>query len=122
MKLSRADKELELLQKAYELFEHTDLDHTGAVTWEEFEYHLDSTAMAQFFDVLDINVARAEDLFHLIDGNAQGKLRLEELVAGGLMLQGPAKAIDVASMAKYMQQSMTQLSMQISLVQARLRQ
>lgn len=105
MKLSRADKEVELLDKAYKLLKDTDADDSGDITLDEFKSRLDSPEMSQFFEALEISMARADDLFHLIDSSEDGRLSLEELVAGGLMLQGPAKLIDIASLTKYLQES-----------------
>jgi len=109
MKLSRADKEMELLEKAYKLFQRTDEDGSGDITWDEFQSRLESPEMSEFFEALEISSTRADDLFQLIDRSQDGKLSLEELVAGGLMLQGPAKAIDVAALMKYVQVTLDSL-------------
>jgi len=99
MRLSRQDKEIELFEKAFNLLK----DGEMGITWQEFKGSLSSPEMSQFFEALEISTSRAGDLFHIIDTNQDGRLSLEELVAGGLMLQGPAKAIDVAALSKYLQ-------------------
>jgi len=106
LKLSRADKEVDLTRKAYQVFKTTDDDDSGVITWDEFQAKLDSPEMAEFFEALEISMARAEDLFQLLDDSGDRMLDLEELVAGGLLLQGPAKAIDVAALFKYLHHSM----------------
>mmetsp|Transcript_80326 Transcript_80326/g.232057 ORF Transcript_80326/g.232057 Transcript_80326/m.232057 type:complete len:607 (+) Transcript_80326:93-1913(+) len=107
LKVSRADKETELLEKAYSLFQRGDADDSGEITWEEFRACLGSDEASGFFEALEISQARAEDLFLLIDQSRDGKLSLEEFVAGGLMLQGPAKALDVAVVAQNLQVNLT---------------
>lgn len=69
MRLSRADKEIELLEKAYKLFRSTDDDDSGDITWSEFRSRLRSPEMSSFFEALEISVTRADDLFHIIDSS-----------------------------------------------------
>jgi len=106
MRLSRADLELDLFEKACKLLDRVDVDQTGDISWAEFEAKLESSEMLHFFEALEISMSRAGDLFQIIDTNSNGALSLEELVAGSLMLQGPAKAIDVAALSKYMHEVM----------------
>mmetsp|Transcript_128247 Transcript_128247/g.359015 ORF Transcript_128247/g.359015 Transcript_128247/m.359015 type:complete len:565 (+) Transcript_128247:61-1755(+) len=109
MKLSRADKEMELLEKAYKLFRRSGEEDCDEISWGEFEGRLRSPEMAAFFEALEISTARAEDLFEFIDRSQDGRISLEELVAGGLMLQGPARAIDIAALSKYLHVSLESL-------------
>jgi len=119
MKLSRADKELELLEKAYKLFKRTDEDGSGDISWCEFESRLHCPEMAAFFEALEISMTRADDLFELIDRSQDGRISLEELVAGGLMLQGPARAIDIAALNKYLHAMLESLRSDILAVRSR---
>mmetsp|Transcript_25263 Transcript_25263/g.72743 ORF Transcript_25263/g.72743 Transcript_25263/m.72743 type:complete len:567 (-) Transcript_25263:119-1819(-) len=112
LKVSRSDKEIELLEKAYSLFACGDEDSPGEISWDKFRTCLSSEEAARFFEALEISQALAEDLFQLID-QGQGTLTLEELVAGGLMLQGPAKAIDVAGLSRYVQAALAAIQADI---------
>eukprot|EP00429_Kryptoperidinium_foliaceum_P099466 CAMPEP_0176245462 /NCGR_PEP_ID=MMETSP0121_2-20121125/31954_1 /TAXON_ID=160619 /ORGANISM="Kryptoperidinium foliaceum, Strain CCMP 1326" /LENGTH=406 /DNA_ID=CAMNT_0017585091 /DNA_START=15 /DNA_END=1235 /DNA_ORIENTATION=+ len=116
LRVSRADMQTELLERAYSLFCRSDEDHSGEVTWEEFRSCLDSPEAARFFETLEISQDRAEDLFLLIDKSRDGTLSLEELVAGGLLLQGPAKAIDVALVAANLQTSLSMMTERLDLL------
>jgi len=118
--LSRVDKEHDLLRKVRRAFTASDSESSGKITWEEFRSHLDSEQMSEFFQTLEISLARADDLFHLIDQNQDGMLTLEELVIGGIMLQGPAKAMDLAILSRSVQESMLNLGFQMTVVQQEL--
>mmetsp|Transcript_37813 Transcript_37813/g.99984 ORF Transcript_37813/g.99984 Transcript_37813/m.99984 type:complete len:102 (+) Transcript_37813:3-308(+) len=76
--------------------------------------------MNEFFDSLEISAAHAEDLFHLIDQSGDGVMSFEELVVGGTMLQGPAKAIDLAMLGKSLQSSALDLRLQLTALQQEL--
>jgi len=116
MRLSQADKEVELFERACKLLKRTDQDGSGDITWSEFKGRLSSPEMWQFFEALEISMSRAGDLFQIIDSSNDGRLNLEELVAGGLMLQGPAKAIDVAALNKYLHGALDQLREEIHML------
>lgn len=120
MKLSHADKEAELLKKVRNAFTSADIDGSGYVTWQEFHARMDSEAMVEFFEALEISTDRAEDLFHLIDRSEDEKLSFEELVAGGMMLQGPAKAVDLAAFQKLLTQQVHDLAWQMRLLRQQL--
>mmetsp|Transcript_18866 Transcript_18866/g.54561 ORF Transcript_18866/g.54561 Transcript_18866/m.54561 type:complete len:573 (+) Transcript_18866:67-1785(+) len=106
MKVSKADQQTELLERAFSLFCRSDEDHSGEVSWDEFRSCVSSPEAARFFEALEITPDRAEDLFVLIDKSRDGKLSLDELVAGGLLLQGPARAFDIALVAANLQSSL----------------
>lgn len=99
LKFASSDK-ADLTIKAYQIFASSETDVPGNISWEDFEAALEGDRMEEFFEALDINKARASDLFRLLDTTGDGAVSIEELVAGGLMLQAPAKAIDIAMLAK----------------------
>merc|ERR1712129_247437 len=55
-------------------------------------------AMHLYFETIDLDLREAEDLFHLIDIDNSGSIDPEEFVNGCIRLQGPAKAIDLATL------------------------
>jgi len=120
LKLSRADRERDLLQKIQRAFAASEMDSSGKVTWDEFETHLETNQMSEFFENLEISTALASELFHLIDQDGDGKLTFEELVVGGIMLQGPAKAMDLAMLCKSFETSMAGLTFQMTSLQREL--
>lgn len=107
---------MELLEKAYALFKKTDRDCSGDITLEEFRVRLKTMEMYGFFEALEISMARADDLFHLIDQSRDGKLTIDELVAGGLILQGPAKSIDLAALSKYLETAIEPMREDIQMI------
>merc|ERR1712050_414496 len=81
---------------------------SGGISWEEFEQQCNTPGMQMFFKAVDLNQEEAKDLFRLLDIDDSGTLDPEEFVNGCLRLQGPAKAIDLASfMHAYKQLSRT---------------
>jgi len=114
--LSKVDAQRDLLRKVHRAFAATDADSSGRITWEEFRSQMGSEQMNEFFESLEISTARADDLFHLIDQRGDGMLSFEELVIGGTMLQGPAKAMDLATLSKSFENSMLNLQRELATI------
>jgi len=113
-KLSKSDKETELLVKVQRAFESLGLENTQSITLQEFQAHLESGPMVDFFETLEISTARAQDLFLLIDHAETGKLSFEQLVAGGVMLQGPAKAVDLCAITTMIEEYLSDIQLQLN--------
>lgn len=100
------EKERYLLRTVKALFKVTDADGSGDISWEEFQDKLDTPAMHSYFEAIDLDLCEAEDLFRLIDIDSSGSIDPEEFVNGCIRLQGPAKALDLATlMAEYKRSS-----------------
>merc|ERR1712070_119367 len=61
-----------------------------------FKDQLHRPQLTAFFDALNIDHSEAKTVFDLLDTDGGGVISAEEFVLGGLRLQGPAKAIEVA--------------------------
>jgi len=110
IKMSRADKEIELTSKAYRALGRTADNPDQEVTWPEFKSQMETDAMAEFFEALEISRDRAEDLFRILQPGGKVGLSIEEVVAGGLMLQGPAKTMDIAALFSYLEASLNEMN------------
>jgi len=95
---AQREKERFLLHTVRALFQCTDEDHSGEISWSEFQAKLDHPAMHLYFKTIDLDIEEAEDLFRLIDIDDSGSIDPEEFVNGCIRLQGPAKAIDLATL------------------------
>jgi len=95
---AKEDKEAHLLNHVRVLFDKTDSDRSGTISWEEFSIKLSDPNMIKYFKVLDIDMSEARGLFTLLDTDDSGEINAEEFVMGCLRLRGPAKAIDLATM------------------------
>lgn len=95
---AKEDKEAQLLSQMRRLFQRTDQDGSGTISWEEFQARCDQKDMERYFKALDIDISEARGLFTLLDTDNSGYVDMEEFVMGCLRLRGPAKAIDLAAM------------------------
>merc|ERR1719414_2925382 len=97
MKLTKEDKQMDLVKKVRRAFGQVESDSSGGdITLEEFTNHFLSPEMHEVFKAIEINMARAEDLFNFLDQDGSGSLSAEEFAIGAVNLQGPAKALDLA--------------------------
>lgn len=96
--LSRRDKKMELMRKMHMVLEVADIGPEGQITWEEFEKQLELPEVVAFFEAINMDLKEAETVFQLLDTVGEGAVTAEDFVLGGLRLQGPAKAIDLAKM------------------------
>lgn len=95
---AKREQERFLLHTVEQLFKDTDDDGSGEISWEEFQCKLEHPDMHVYFQSIDLDIDEAEDLFRLIDIDGSGSIDPEEFVNGCLRLQGPAKAIDLATL------------------------
>mmetsp|Transcript_41346 Transcript_41346/g.105184 ORF Transcript_41346/g.105184 Transcript_41346/m.105184 type:complete len:694 (+) Transcript_41346:132-2213(+) len=98
MESGKKEKERFLLHTVRRLFQATDNDHSGDISWKEFKQKLQHPDMRAYFKIIDVDIDEAEDLFKLIDIDDSGAIDPEEFVNGCVRLQGPAKAIDLATL------------------------
>jgi len=95
---ARADREAEVVNQVRRLFQVTDRDSSGSISWEEFCAALDDDDMSRFMKSLDIDTEEAKGLFLLLDTDGSGTVDSEEFTQGCLRLRGPARAIDVSTL------------------------
>merc|ERR1719482_528800 len=80
------------------IFMEADVDHSGKVSWEEFENHLQDERVRAFFSSLEIDIAEACGLFRLLDVDGNGDITAEEFISGCLRLKGSSKNVDMATL------------------------
>lgn len=90
----REDRDLDLVNRVRELFLTTDDDHSGCITWQEFQTQLRNPQMEEYFKVIDLDMSEAQNLFNLLDIRGVGSITAEEFVNGALRLRGAARAFD----------------------------
>jgi len=76
-------------------FNDADTDNSGDLNREEFKQHLQDDRVKAFFASLDLDVGQATDLFDLLDTDDDGRLGLDEFLAGCMRLRGTATSMDV---------------------------
>lgn len=96
--LSRRDKKMELMRKMHMVLEVADIGKEGQIRWQEFRDQLQVPEVIAFFEAINMDLTEAETVFQLLDSAGEGSVSAEDFVLGGLRLQGPAKAIDLAKM------------------------
>jgi len=90
------------------IFHEADDDHSGLVTLQEFETHLEDKQVQAFFTSLDIDTTATRRLFRLMDLDGSGAVSPEEFVTGCMCLKGNAKTMDVAALMFAHNRSMKQ--------------
>lgn len=92
------EKELEIKQ-AYiaeisQLFSEMDEDHSGSITWEEFEEYMDDERIRSYFNALELDTSDNKRLFQMLDTDNTGKVSTSDFLEGCLRLKGFARSID----------------------------
>jgi len=100
----------EYIEDALTVFREADTDHSGLVTWEEFQSHLADPRVQAFFSVLELSGTEARRLFRMLDLDRSGTVSPEEFVTGCMCLKGTAKTLDVAALLMEHKQANQELS------------
>merc|ERR1712113_181079 len=77
-----------------------DEDADGSVSRDEFEAQMSNPKMLDFLKAVDLDEEAAMGLFDVLKDDDNGKLEAKEFVSGCARINGPAKATDIAKMAK----------------------
>eukprot|EP00927_Polykrikos_kofoidii_P073644 TRINITY_DN69665_c0_g1_i1.p1 TRINITY_DN69665_c0_g1~~TRINITY_DN69665_c0_g1_i1.p1 ORF type:complete len:736 (+),score=125.72 TRINITY_DN69665_c0_g1_i1:101-2209(+) len=103
---SQSDRELAVQQEMEmkdemtalieQLFVELDTNQTGALTWDEFESHIEDEKVLAYLKSLGIDIGQARTLFTLLDADQTGDVDMEEFVRGVLRLKGGATSMDLA--------------------------
>jgi len=86
-----------LINQMRSLFEGADLDHSGTISWAEFQSQLDMPELQTYLKAIDLHQEEARELFKLLDCDGSGEIDAVDFVNGCLRLHGSAKAIDFAA-------------------------
>merc|ERR1712151_657953 len=65
------------------------------ISWEEYEAHLGSKEMKEFFRTIDVDIANATALFELLDSDNSGSLNSDEFLDGCLKIWQPCQSLDL---------------------------
>lgn len=105
MRVAQADQELIIKQRiraeaAYaskmrQFFEKLDTNHSGFLTWEDFNAALQQPELRSWMATLDLESYDLVNLFHLID-DGDGRITVAEFLEGAIRLRGLAKSVDLA--------------------------
>jgi len=117
----REDRDLDLVNRVYELFMTADDDQSGKITWEEFDNCLSKPEMEEYFKVIDLDMSEAGHLFELLDVHGTGSISSHEFVNGCLRMRGPAKAYDVASHIRWSKRAIKKVHSSIKQVDLQMR-
>eukprot|EP00931_Biecheleriopsis_adriatica_P041215 TRINITY_DN23587_c0_g1_i1.p1 TRINITY_DN23587_c0_g1~~TRINITY_DN23587_c0_g1_i1.p1 ORF type:complete len:353 (-),score=74.26 TRINITY_DN23587_c0_g1_i1:215-1273(-) len=92
---AQQDKDTYVVNHVVSLFEKSDLDEDGAITWETFSSMMRSQELKEFFAAVDVDMDDASGLFNLIDFNDNGSITRQEFMQGWIRLRGSATALDL---------------------------
>jgi hypothetical protein len=98
LKNATDEQETFMVQHARALFQKCDRDSTGRMSWDEFQSQMNDPEMKLYFNVIEVDVEEACELFRLLDIDKSGEVDYEEFLNGCLRLRGNAKAIDLVTM------------------------
>jgi len=74
------------------------------MTWPVFKSKLATEEMKLAFKAINVDVSDAKGLFTLLDLDGSQEVNAHEFLAGCLRLRGPAKALDLAILAREVRQ------------------
>mmetsp|Transcript_58990 Transcript_58990/g.140856 ORF Transcript_58990/g.140856 Transcript_58990/m.140856 type:complete len:873 (-) Transcript_58990:148-2766(-) len=86
---------LEYRENIKAFFIEADKDHSGMLSWDEFEAHLQADEVKAYFQALELDVSQAHIVFKLLDEDGSDQVGLEEFFDGCMRLKGSARSIDV---------------------------
>mmetsp|Transcript_23076 Transcript_23076/g.46397 ORF Transcript_23076/g.46397 Transcript_23076/m.46397 type:complete len:546 (+) Transcript_23076:54-1691(+) len=86
------------VDRLFKIFQELDTDHSGTLTIEELEHHLNTEAIQAYFHSLDLDVSDIRTFFKLLDLNGGDDIDTEEFVASCLRLRGGARGVDLAKL------------------------
>jgi Ca2+-binding EF-hand superfamily protein len=87
--------EQEQIAHVQNLFNKLDIDHSGEITWPDFERQLQQKEMRDFFKTIDVDIDKARSLFDLLDLDDSGSVDVGEFMDGCLRIWAPAKGLDL---------------------------
>lgn len=93
--IAKRDKDTHMVNSVRSLFDKTDHNCSGAISWEEFCSKLDTQEMIEYFKNIDVDISEAQGIFSLLDIDKSGIIESEEFISGCMRLRGPAKALDL---------------------------
>jgi len=89
-----------IIKEIVDLFHEADRDHSGTLSWDEFEDYIQDERIKAFFMALDLDMSSAHQIFDLIDTSQDGQLDIHEFVQGCIDLRGSAKKVDISILSK----------------------
>merc|ERR1712151_1466131 len=93
------EKAKQHLKEMRSIFREFDESEKGTVDMEEFVSALERPVLVDRLAAMDLDAGDATMLFELLD-NGDGMLTFDEIVSGVSRLQGKARSIDLAAMAR----------------------
>jgi len=85
------------VNKLKAIFEETDQDGSGQISFEEFANHLENEEVLAHLHSMGLETVEARGLFKLLDLDNSNSVNIDELISGCLRLKGQARAVDVAT-------------------------
>eukprot|EP00929_Paragymnodinium_shiwhaense_P048399 TRINITY_DN24471_c0_g6_i1.p1 TRINITY_DN24471_c0_g6~~TRINITY_DN24471_c0_g6_i1.p1 ORF type:complete len:1006 (-),score=240.17 TRINITY_DN24471_c0_g6_i1:384-3401(-) len=124
LKNAKETRENNLMSLAQNLFRGQDgaLSSDLLVSWEDFEAQLENPTMKDFFKIIEIDIAEAENVFQLLDVEGVGTIALDQFLTGVLGLRGPSKAIDLCLLAQENRQTKRKHFAHIGIMEHQLKQ
>merc|ERR1719375_1397961 len=98
--LQRERADANFAQKMKLLFQHADDDGNATLSLSEFHALVNEPAVKVWLSSLGLCTRDTENLFKLIDHDANGELTLKEPITGALVVKGEARSIDVHNMKR----------------------
>jgi hypothetical protein len=94
------DNNTVLVDNLCSLFDMKGENSQQTITLDAFEEKLDTAAMKEYFEAVNLDTSEAPYLFEILDMDGSGSVDREEFVSGLLRLRGNAKALDLTVMMK----------------------
>lgn len=98
-RILKEDKEKEVIRMAAKLFQSLETGTDSALDFQEFMKQLEEGKLKGYCSAVGISQDDASELFRLLDKRGKGRLLVGDFVDGCLRLRGPARSLDLSSVA-----------------------
>eukprot|EP00930_Biecheleria_cincta_P089582 TRINITY_DN78918_c0_g1_i1.p1 TRINITY_DN78918_c0_g1~~TRINITY_DN78918_c0_g1_i1.p1 ORF type:complete len:607 (+),score=114.94 TRINITY_DN78918_c0_g1_i1:54-1874(+) len=98
-RILKEDKEKEVIRMAAKLFHSLETGNDSALDFQEFRKQLEEGKLKGYCAAVGISQDDASELFRLLDKRGRGRLLVGDFVDGCLRLRGPARSLDLSSVA-----------------------
>eukprot|EP00931_Biecheleriopsis_adriatica_P033495 TRINITY_DN19439_c0_g1_i2.p1 TRINITY_DN19439_c0_g1~~TRINITY_DN19439_c0_g1_i2.p1 ORF type:complete len:386 (+),score=71.84 TRINITY_DN19439_c0_g1_i2:878-2035(+) len=120
IKTAKRDKDKQLASEVRRLFQQSETNDNGMISWPEFSRQLQDEATIKGFRYAGISCDDAETLFELLDSDGSGFIDPDEFLRGCLRLNGPARAADLLQESFNFRYDARMLAEKIDIIELRL--
>lgn len=95
---AKRDTDVYIVHNVHDAFMEANIDMDTCVSFQEFLNLLETPQLRETLKTIDIDQVGAQELFHLLDTDFEGRVCVRDIVDTCIKSHGPAKAIDLITL------------------------